>query len=47
MAGLRGGRMAHFVKQYADLRGTLLDAANAYAEEVASGTFPSAEQSFD
>ncbi len=47
MAGLRGGRMAHFVKQYADLRGTLLAAATAYAEEVASGAFPTAEQSFD
>ena len=47
MAGLRGGKMARFVKQYADLRGTLLDAAKAYAADVGSGTFPSAEQSFD
>jgi 3-methyl-2-oxobutanoate hydroxymethyltransferase len=47
MAGLRGGKMAHFVKQYADLRGTLLAAASAYADDVASGAFPSPEQSFD
>lgn len=47
MAGLRGGKMATFVKQYADLRGTLLEAARTYATEVLDGTFPSAEQSFD
>jgi 3-methyl-2-oxobutanoate hydroxymethyltransferase len=47
MAGLRGGKMAKFVKQYADLRGTLLAAARTYAAEVSDGTFPSAEQSFD
>jgi 3-methyl-2-oxobutanoate hydroxymethyltransferase len=47
MAGLRGGKMAKFVKQYADLRGTLLDAAKAYAADVGSGTFPSADQSFE
>ncbi len=27
-------------KRYADLRGTILDAARAYAAEVADGTFP-------
>jgi 3-methyl-2-oxobutanoate hydroxymethyltransferase len=47
MAGLRGGKMAKFVKQYADLRGTLLAAAQAYADDVSTGAFPSAEQSFD
>jgi 3-methyl-2-oxobutanoate hydroxymethyltransferase len=47
MAGLRGGKMAKFVKQYADLRGTLLAAAKAYADDVSTGAFPSAEQSFD
>ncbi len=47
MAGLRGGRAPRFVKRYADLRGTLADAARRYAEEVASGTFPAAEHSFD
>lgn len=46
MAGLRGGRMAKFVKQYADLRTSLSDAAKAYAEEVRSGQFPGPEHSF-
>ena len=46
MAGLRGGRMAKFVKQYADLRSTLHDAATAYGDDVRSGTFPGPEHSF-
>ena len=46
MAGLRGGKMAKFVKQYADLRTSLSDAARAYAEEVRSGQFPGPEHSF-
>jgi len=44
--GLRGGRMARFVKQYADLRGVLLDAAQTYATEVRSGTFPGPDHTF-
>jgi 3-methyl-2-oxobutanoate hydroxymethyltransferase len=47
MAGLRGGKMARFVKQYADLRGTLLRAAREYASDVRDGRFPDAEHSFD
>jgi 3-methyl-2-oxobutanoate hydroxymethyltransferase len=47
MAGLRGGRSPRFVKRYADLRGTLLSAARAYADDVRQGSFPTAEQSFD
>jgi 3-methyl-2-oxobutanoate hydroxymethyltransferase len=46
MAGLRGGKMAKFVKQYADLRTTLSDAAKAYAKDVRSGQFPGPEHSF-
>ncbi len=46
-AGLRGGRMAKFVKQYADLRGTLLEAARDYRSDVVSGTFPGPEHSFE
>jgi len=46
MAGLRGGRMAKFVKQYADLRSILHDAATAYGDDVRSGTFPGPEHSF-
>ena len=47
MAGLRGGRSPRFVKKYADLRGTLSEAARTYAAEVAAGAFPTAEHSFE
>jgi len=46
-AGLRSGRSPRFVKKYADLRGTLLDAARAYAADVESGAFPDAGHSFE
>ncbi|WP_295657857.1 3-methyl-2-oxobutanoate hydroxymethyltransferase [uncultured Nocardioides sp.] len=44
--GLRTGRMATFVKQYADVHGVLLDAARAFAADVRGGTFPGPEHSF-
>src|SRR6478609_1830078 len=44
--GLRGGRMARFVKQYADLRGVLLEAAQTYASEVREGSFPGPDHTF-
>ncbi|WP_377322311.1 3-methyl-2-oxobutanoate hydroxymethyltransferase [Pimelobacter simplex] len=44
--GLRTGRLPRFVKQYADLRTTLLDAARAYDTEVKSGAFPAEEHTF-
>lgn len=44
--GLRTGRMARFVKQYADVHGVLLDAAKAYADDVRGGTFPGADHTF-
>jgi 3-methyl-2-oxobutanoate hydroxymethyltransferase len=44
--GLRTGRMAKFVRQYADLHGVLLEAARAYADDVRSGTFPGPEHTF-
>ena len=44
--GLRTGKMARFVKQYADLHGVLLDAARAYADDVRGGTFPGADHTF-
>ena len=47
MAGLRGGRAPRFVKKYADLRTALSDAATAYAADVAGGTFPASEHSFE
>jgi 3-methyl-2-oxobutanoate hydroxymethyltransferase len=44
--GLRTGRMARFVKQYADVHGVLLEAAKAYADDVRGGTFPGADHTF-
>ncbi|NYD58557.1 3-methyl-2-oxobutanoate hydroxymethyltransferase [Nocardioides marinisabuli] len=44
--GLRTGRMARFVKQYADVHSVLLEGARAYAEDVKGGTFPGPEHTF-
>lgn len=44
--GLRTGRMARFVKQYADLHGVLLQAAKDYDADVKAGTFPGPEHTF-
>jgi 3-methyl-2-oxobutanoate hydroxymethyltransferase len=46
MAGLRQGQLPRFVKQYADLRKVLNDAAQAFAEDVESGSFPGSEHTF-
>jgi 3-methyl-2-oxobutanoate hydroxymethyltransferase len=45
MAGL-SPRTAKFVKKYADMAGTLRDAAQAFAADVAGGTFPTEEYSY-
>ncbi|MFF5443459.1 3-methyl-2-oxobutanoate hydroxymethyltransferase [Streptomyces sp. NPDC012888] len=45
MMGLTGGKMPRFVKQYANLRSTMTDAARAFAEDVVGGTFPLEEHS--
>jgi len=47
MVGLNTGPAPRFVKRYADLRGVITDAARAYADEVANGTYPGPEHSFD
>ncbi len=47
MAGLGAGRTPRFVKRYADVRSVLSDAARAYAADVAEGSFPAAEHSFE
>ncbi|TXL62746.1 3-methyl-2-oxobutanoate hydroxymethyltransferase [Aeromicrobium terrae] len=47
MMGLRTGKAPRFVKRYADLHGTMLDAARTYAEDVATGAFPAPEHTFD
>jgi 3-methyl-2-oxobutanoate hydroxymethyltransferase len=44
--GFRTGKMARFVKQYADIHGVLLKAAQEYAADVKAGTFPSEEHTF-
>jgi 3-methyl-2-oxobutanoate hydroxymethyltransferase len=46
MAGLRTGRLPRFVKQYADLHGTLRRAAQDFAADVNAGTFPAPEHTF-
>ena len=46
-AGLSGHKPKKFVKQYAQLRETLVAAAADYRTEVASGAFPGNERSFD
>jgi 3-methyl-2-oxobutanoate hydroxymethyltransferase len=46
MAGMRTGRLPRFVKQYADLHGVLMNAAQRFAGEVSDGTFPSQEHTF-
>jgi len=44
--GMRTGRMARFVRQYADVHGVLLDAAKAYSDDVRTGVFPGPEHTF-
>ncbi|TQL47901.1 ketopantoate hydroxymethyltransferase [Homoserinimonas aerilata] len=46
-AGLTAGRIPRFVRQYADLRGILGEAAAAYRADVAEGTYPGPEHSYD
>lgn len=45
-AGLAGGRIPKFVKQYANLRQVLTDAALAYKADVESGTYPDEQHSY-
>ncbi|HEV7185402.1 MAG: 3-methyl-2-oxobutanoate hydroxymethyltransferase [Actinomycetales bacterium] len=45
-AGLSTGRIPKFVKQYADLKGVLTDAAAAFKADVQAGSFPTQEHSF-
>jgi len=45
MAGL-SPRTAKFVRRYADLAGVLRDAAQSFAADVVSGSFPTAEYSY-
>ena len=46
MAGLRDSQLPRFVKQYADMRKVMSDAAQAFAKDVESGSFPGPEHTF-
>jgi 3-methyl-2-oxobutanoate hydroxymethyltransferase len=46
MAGLTTGRVPRFVRRYADMDETLLDAARRYAEDVAAGRYPDHAHSY-
>ncbi|MEX1080251.1 MAG: 3-methyl-2-oxobutanoate hydroxymethyltransferase [Homoserinimonas sp.] len=46
-AGFSTGRIPKFVRQYADLKGILTDAATAYRADVADGAYPAPEHSYE
>jgi 3-methyl-2-oxobutanoate hydroxymethyltransferase len=46
MVGLRNGQLPRFVKQYADMRTVMSDAAHAFAKDVESGLFPGPDHTF-
>lgn len=46
MAGLSDAKPNKFVKQFANLRQSLLDATSTYRDEISSGVFPGKEHSF-
>ena len=45
-AGFTMGRIPRFVKQYAEIGQTLLDAARAFREDVESGQYPAPEHEY-
>lgn len=47
MAGLDGGKPRKFVKRFANLHQTLTDAALQYRAEIAAGSYPSSDHSFE
>jgi 3-methyl-2-oxobutanoate hydroxymethyltransferase len=46
-AGLTAGRIPKFVKRYADLRGVLTGAVEAFREDVAEGRYPAPEHEYE
>jgi len=46
MAGLTTGRLPRFVKRYASLHDTLLDATRRFTDDVSGGRYPDAEHSY-
>jgi 3-methyl-2-oxobutanoate hydroxymethyltransferase len=47
LLGLTFGRTAKFVRQYADLRATISDAIQRFADDVRSANYPAAQESYD
>ncbi len=47
LIGLTSGYLPKFVRQFADVRGTIRDAATAYADAVKNGKFPGPEETFE
>jgi 3-methyl-2-oxobutanoate hydroxymethyltransferase len=46
LLGLSFGKLARFVRPYANLRETITDAVSRYAEDVRNGDYPSVEESY-
>jgi 3-methyl-2-oxobutanoate hydroxymethyltransferase len=46
-AGFSTGRIPKFVKQYADLKGVLSNAATAFKADVEGGVYPGPEHSYE
>ena len=46
LLGLSFGKLARFVRPYADLKQTMTDAISRYAEDVRTGAYPSEEESY-
>jgi len=46
-AGMTGGRVPRFVRQYANLRGVLTDAVHQFKDDVDSGAYPAPEHSYE
>jgi 3-methyl-2-oxobutanoate hydroxymethyltransferase len=47
MAGLRTGKPAKFVKEFAQVGAVLRDAATRFADEVRSGVYPDVVHSYE
>ncbi len=46
LLGLTGGRRPRFVRTYADLRGSMVDAVESFCSDVREGRFPSEAESY-
>ena len=47
LLGLTGGKQAKFVKHYASLREIMLEGSRAWADDVASGSYPDLYHSYE